>query len=97
MVQGLAEIYSSDGDGMTLGPLSVVTPGSVVGEASFFDAQPRSASVWAIKDCALMYLGLDPFRKFEASQPLLARDVLFALGGTLAARLRSTNARIGNR
>ena len=68
--------------------------GSVIGEQSFFDGQPRSANVWAVTDGELLCLTGDQFRVLSDSEPVLARDLLFALGRVLSLRLRNTTVRI---
>jgi CRP/FNR family cyclic AMP-dependent transcriptional regulator len=67
-------------------------PGSLIGEVSFFDGEPRSASVQAVTDGELLRLSFDSFEVFAARQPELARDLLLDLGRILAARLRTTLA-----
>lgn len=96
LVRGRAEVFRSDAESMSIGPLSHVLPGSVVGEAAFFDGKPRSASVWAVETCDVLHLTQEQFAEFEAEYPRLARDVLYALGVVLAARLRDTTDRIAH-
>jgi CRP/FNR family transcriptional regulator, cyclic AMP receptor protein len=96
LVRGRAEVFTSDADSMSIGPLSEIVPGSVVGEAAFFDGKPRSASVWAVETCDALSLSAEQFAGFDADHPRLARDVLHALGVVLAARLRSANERVAH-
>jgi CRP-like cAMP-binding protein len=65
-------------------PIARIGKGSVIGEQSFFDGQPRSTNVWAVSDGELL--------RFTA-EPALARDLLFALGRVLSVRLRNTTFR----
>ena len=74
--------------------LTRIGAGSVLGEQSFFDGQPRSASVWAVNDCEVAGMTPDEFRALESANPALARELLFALGRILAIRLRRTTARV---
>ena len=46
---GLLEVTSVMSS-QSMGTLAKVHPGSVVGELSFFDGQPRSAKVWSVAD-----------------------------------------------
>jgi CRP/FNR family transcriptional regulator, cyclic AMP receptor protein len=94
LVSGRVEIYTSDAKSMSIGPLSVIHPGSVIGEMAFFDGKPRSASVWAIDACVAYLLTAEQFAGFEADYPSQARDVLYALGKVLTARLRSADEHI---
>ncbi|HTP94422.1 MAG TPA: cyclic nucleotide-binding domain-containing protein [Burkholderiales bacterium] len=94
VVSGALEVGSSYVDGMSMSPLAKIVAGSVVGEQSFFDGMPRSASVWAVNDCTLLKL---PFREFEAfarEYPVPAQELAFALGRVLSVRLRNTTMRI---
>ena len=93
VLRGSLEVIHS-GNGVSLGPLSKATAGMVLGEVSFFDGQPRSRSVWAITDSEVATMTMDQFTAFESHHPRLGRDLLFALGRVLAARLRSTNAQL---
>lgn len=66
--------------------------GSVVGEISFFDGQPRSAGVRALTPAVLAELTPDGFERLAASHPDLARRLLLDLGRILAGRLRRAEA-----
>jgi CRP/FNR family cyclic AMP-dependent transcriptional regulator len=77
-------------DGHSMGPLSRIGPGSVLGEQSFFDGNPRSASAWAVDDCEVAAMSPDQFAALEQSHPDQARALLFALGRLIASRLRRT-------
>lgn len=94
VLRGALEVIVHSGHGISLGALTKAMPGTVLGEVSFFDGQPRSASVWALKDSDVAAMTLDQFQQFESQHPQLARDLLFALGQVLAARLRSTNSQL---
>lgn len=61
---------------------------SVVGEVSFVDGGPRSATLFAITDGELLRLRLESFETLAAREPELGRAILFDLGRILAARLR---------
>lgn len=69
--------------------ISTFESGSVIGELSFFDGRPRSATVRALTDAELARLSLESFDSLAASRPALARLILFDLGRILANRLRS--------
>ena len=49
--------------------LTILSPGAIVGELSMIDGLPRSASVVAISDCALVFISRREFDRFTASQP----------------------------
>lgn len=94
ILRGRLEVVIDSRDGLSLGPLTRVGAGSVLGEQSFFDASPRSASAWAVDDCDVAAMSPDQFAALEKEHPGQARDLLFALGRILAARLRSTTAKV---
>ncbi len=92
------------------GTLEVVTPrnrfgwqrratrlevGSVVGELSFFDGEPRSAGVRAVAPVVLAELTLAGFEGLAARHPDLACRLLLDLGRILAGRLRRAEAGSG--
>jgi CRP-like cAMP-binding protein len=70
--------------------LGHVFSGELVGEISFLDEQPRSATVKAVTDCELIEIPHDTFLNTFKNQP----KWLEVLVKTLAERLRKANARI---
>jgi CRP-like cAMP-binding protein len=94
VVAGSLEVGITLVDGVSISPLARIHAGSVVGEQSFFDGQPRSANVWGVSDGGLLRLELEDFHRFGREEPALARDLLFALARVLSTRLRNTTVRI---
>lgn len=78
---------------MAFAPLRVIYPGSVVGEVAFFDAEPRSARVWAVEDSELLRLETAAYDRFAAAHLQLANELLFGLGRLVAMRLRQLTVR----
>jgi CRP/FNR family cyclic AMP-dependent transcriptional regulator len=89
------------------GTLEVVTPstrfgrkrpkgrleaGSMVGELSFFDGEPRSAAIRALTPVVLAELTPDGFEDLITGHPDLGRRLLLDLGRILAGRLRRAEA-----
>jgi CRP/FNR family transcriptional regulator, cyclic AMP receptor protein len=68
--------------------LAILGPGALVGELSMIDGEPRSASVSALRDSELRFLGRDRFDAFAARNPDVYRHIM----GVLAKRLRDTNS-----
>lgn len=62
----------------------------LVGEISFLDKEPRSATVQAITECELIEIPQETFEKIFAIQPKWL-EILYM---TLAERLRKADARI---
>jgi len=94
VLDGKLEVIVHSGDGLSMGRVAVVGAGSVLGELAFFDGGPRSAGAWAVDDCEIAAMNPDQYAGFEQSSPVLARELLFALGRILATRLRRTNAKV---
>jgi CRP/FNR family transcriptional regulator, cyclic AMP receptor protein len=67
--------------------LAILGPGSVLGELSMIDGGPRSASVTALRDSKLSFVGRAAFEAFGRSTPELYRHV----ATLLAQRLRDTD------
>lgn len=91
---GLLEVGVTQVDGVSMTSLARISAGSIIGEQSFFDGQPRSASVWAVADGTLLQLPFDAFARFGEAEPALARDFVFAMARVLSIRLRKTSFRL---
>lgn len=94
IVSGALEVGITQIDGVSVIPLARIGPGSIVGEQSFFDGHPRSANVWAVSSGEMLRLEYDAFRTFGEAEPALARDLLFAVGRVMSARMRNTTFRL---
>jgi CRP/FNR family transcriptional regulator, cyclic AMP receptor protein len=70
--------------------LGHIYSGELVGEISFLDQEPRSATVQAVTDCELIEIPQETIDNIYKSQP----KWLEILVKTLAERLRKANARI---
>ncbi len=91
---GSLEVGVTHVDGVSMTSLARIGAGSVLGEQSFFDGQPRSANVWAVTDGTLLLLPFEDFARFGENEPALARDFLFAMARVLSIRLRNTSFRL---
>jgi CRP/FNR family transcriptional regulator, cyclic AMP receptor protein len=67
-----------------------VKRGNVLGEQSFFDNQPRSASATATKKSMIMVLNGSNFQALQKYDPYIAIGLLQELGKKLSLRLRKT-------
>jgi CRP/FNR family cyclic AMP-dependent transcriptional regulator len=70
--------------------LGHIYSGELVGEVSFLDQEPRSATVKAVSDCELIQIPQETIDSIYRTQP----KWLETLVKTLAERLRKANARI---
>ena len=91
VASGAMELRAGLGHGAELGELYREPPGSVIGEISFFDGRPRTATVWAVEPTELRRLDHAALAAFSEACPRLAHDLLMALGRVLAFRLRRTD------
>ena len=91
---GSLEVGITYVDGVSVNRIARIGAGSVIGEQSFFDAQPRSANAWAVTDGELLCLTREKFSEFARAEPTMTCDFLFALGRILSLRLRNTTARM---
>ena len=54
--------------------LAVLGPGSLIGELSLFDDQPRSATISALKPCRLLHISKGSFFRLADANPQVYRD-----------------------
>jgi CRP/FNR family cyclic AMP-dependent transcriptional regulator len=94
IASGALEVGVTYIDGVSINSLAKIGAGSVIGEQSFFDGEPRSATVWAVTGGELLCLTQERFRELAQAEPALVRDLLFALGRILSLRLRNTSLRV---
>ncbi len=94
VVAGSLEVGITQVDGVSISSIARITAGSVVGEQSFFDGQPRSTNVWGVADGEMLRLEYEKFVRFSNEEVALARDLLFALARVLSSRLRNTTFRV---
>lgn len=85
---GTLRLFKRKGSGFI--ELGVVHSGEVVGEMSFLDNQPRSASVEALQPCDIVEIPRGKFDEFLAAQPSWMKSLV----QTLVKRLRTTNNRV---
>ena len=72
--------------------LSVLGPGQMFGELSLFDPGPRSSTVTAVTDAALLALGQGQLMDWLTGRPEVARGLLLQL----ASRLRGLNDQVAD-
>ncbi len=86
--KGTVAILKRQGDAEK--QIGTIYSGELVGEMSFLDRSPRSASVKAISECEFMVIPIGKFEKFFDGQPVWYK----ALINTLLERLRKANCKI---
>lgn len=70
--------------------LGHIFSGELVGEMSFLDNEPRSASVKALTDCELIEIPREAFDKVFQTQPAWFQGLV----KTLTERLRKANSKV---
>jgi CRP-like cAMP-binding protein len=63
-------------------------PGEVVGEMAAIEAEPRSASVYAMTDVEALYVSAATWREFLDAHPSVMRSLLLLLAGRLREATR---------
>ncbi len=76
--------------------LTILGPGEIFGEAEFFDDQAPSANVIAHTDCDVLAIPHSEVRTLMQSRPELAAKILWALGRTLARRVRESHRQMAS-
>src|SRR5262249_8595042 len=67
--------------------LAMLAPGAIVGELAMLDGRPRSASVFAVRDCELSFISRAAFEERTTRHPEIYQDLI----KVLAIRLRETD------
>jgi CRP-like cAMP-binding protein len=74
--------------------VSVLGPGSLIGDMGIIDGGPRSATCIAASDLALAVLTRDALTKLMEHQPAVAARLLLAMSKRIADHLRETNRKL---
>lgn len=93
VLEGTVEVVAPRGRFGRSRRAGLLETGSVVGEVSFFDGEPRSMGVRAVTAAVLAEMPPESFRSLFAAHPDLGRRLLMDLGRILAGRLRRAEAR----
>jgi SulP family sulfate permease len=74
--------------------LFTYAPGTVIGEMSFLDGAPRSASVWASERSEAMCLPIEVFQDLSQNEPGLSTKLMKNLALEISGRLRRTSNQV---
>jgi len=74
--------------------IALVSPGSVVGEGSFFSQIPRNATVQAIQPATLWALTPERFDRLSKKDPVTALSLSMALGAVISTRMLEVSSKI---
>lgn len=89
ILQGSARINTFSGD-----ELAEVGPGSIIGEISLLDDQPRSATVVSTGGTTAAVIPNDKLRELMEEHPNIALAIYRNLGMVLASRLRTADVQL---
>ena len=76
--------------------LTILGPGEIFGETEFFDGLAPSAHVIAHTDCDVLAIPHDEVRTLMLSRPALTGKILWALGRTVARRVRESHRQMAS-
>jgi extracellular factor (EF) 3-hydroxypalmitic acid methyl ester biosynthesis protein len=91
IADGLLDVYVFAGHRIKVGQLG---PGEVIGEISWLDRQPVSATVQAVETSAVLALSTELLERKLSSDPGFATRFLRALATLIAERLRKTTSEV---
>lgn len=74
--------------------MSIIGPGSLIGEMGVLDAAPRSATCTATNELAVAVLSRDALLGLINSEPAVAARLMLAISKRLSDRLREANRKI---
>jgi CRP/FNR family transcriptional regulator, cyclic AMP receptor protein len=89
LLDGQLEVEIGAADGSDAMSLSVLNPGSIVGEMSLFDGAPRSATCTAIGTVTAAALTRRGLERLIELHPLAAARLMLGLSQRMADRLRA--------
>ena len=92
VLEGELEVLVADGMGGQGRRIALIEEGSVFGEQSFLDGEPRSADIRALGKGRLRILSFAAFERLCAADPRLGLALLADLGRVASERLRATTA-----
>src|SRR4051794_17589750 len=76
--------------------LTILGPGSIVGELAIIDGLPRSATVVAIRDCKLSFVSREAFLNCLREYPEIYRDLVSTLCRACARPMRRWRRQISS-
>ena len=94
LIRGRAAVVKESATGGKPETLATIGEGSVLGEMSLFDGEPRSATVIASEDADLLVFTAHHLETLTHDKPLLAAKLLLKLGKVISQRLRVASGKL---
>jgi CRP-like cAMP-binding protein len=91
IIEGRVNIVKTDSHGERR-PMTIVGPGSILGEMSMIDGEPRFASCIALESTTFSVLSRDSMVRIIMEEPALGAKILIKLVTLLSERLRDTSS-----
>lgn len=88
LLNGHLDVHVTRGPDRVRTSIDRLSPGAAFGEMAFFDLSPRSASVQALTDGALLCLRPEAVELMRSREPDLACALTLELGRALSLRFR---------
>ncbi|MGB1253734.1 MAG: Crp/Fnr family transcriptional regulator [Candidatus Promineifilaceae bacterium] len=91
LLDGQVEVLIPTGRRNQLKRTQLRNAGSLIGEQSFLEHKPRSATVRATTDGILLSISPENFEMLSVREPQLAQEFILDLARTLSVKLRQAN------
>ncbi len=78
------------------GMMATVKSGEIIGELSFLDGAPRSATVQVRNEASILRIPYDPLTNFFRDNPVPAYKIIHKISIMLATRVRDVNLKLRN-
>lgn len=76
--------------------ISVISDGSIVGDAAIMDRRPVGESVLALEDTALLCISADNFNRLMDEQPILGMKLIKSMMIIMSTRMRHLASRLAS-
>ena len=93
IIEGRVNIVKTDSHGERR-PMTIVGPGSILGEMSMIDGEPRFASCIALESTTFCVLSRDSMVRIIMEEAALGAKILIKLVTLLSERLRDTSSNL---
>jgi CRP-like cAMP-binding protein len=93
LTRGELEVVAAKGAGGPKKTIATISPVAIIGEQTFLDSEPRTATVLAKTEATVHRLTLSDFDRLRAEEPEIASAFLFDVARSLSLRARPLQAK----